>query len=444
MKYNLSFFISLVMAVSALSSCSNEEPTLATVSTGAVLNLRFNGATGNGTVENDGGGSVSNRGFCWSTSELPTIEDALVEAGEGLGSFSAEITELIGATTYFVRAYAINEAGVAYGEEVSFTTLPAPVLAQLTTTPISAITANAAQSGGTITNSGNSIITAQGICWGTTPAPTILGSKTTESLVANTFTSTLTGLSAGTTYYVRAYATNEVGTAYGNEISFSTNFITATLFAIKDAAIFNNQSGNAVNGNYGAGGSELLQVGFASPTGIYARSLIQFDLSSIPSNAVIESASLQFTTASSGTFTPEIRIQRLLQNWTEGTTSFCTYNASCNTQGVAITNGGSDVTWNERSYSSANTNLWTTAGGTFSSETSALSIDVGNTVLQYASSGLKTDVQGWVNNGSTNFGWILRTDFITNTSAMRRFRSREGAIAAGDASTAPKLVVVYR
>jgi hypothetical protein len=95
------------------------------------------------------------------------------------------------------------------------------------------------------------------------------------------------------------------------------------------------------------------------------------------------------------------------------------------------------------SYSGTGANSWTTIGGTFAALASATSVDVGASTILYNSVGLKNDVQGWVSNSATNFGWILKTEFITNSSAMRRFRSREGATASGDASTAPKLVITY-
>jgi hypothetical protein len=91
----------------------------------------------------------------------------------------------------------------------------------VTTTAISSITGTTANSGGTVTATGGAAITAQGVCWSTTTAPTIANSKTTNG-TTTPFTSSITGLTAGTTYYVRAYATNSVGTSYGNEISFTT------------------------------------------------------------------------------------------------------------------------------------------------------------------------------------------------------------------------------
>lgn len=95
--------------------------------------------------------------------------------------------------------------------------------ATLTTSAITNILANTATGGGNITNDGGFAVTARGVCWGTAPAPTIAGSKTINGSGSGAFVSALTGLSAGTLYYVRAYATNGLGTVYGNETTFTTN-----------------------------------------------------------------------------------------------------------------------------------------------------------------------------------------------------------------------------
>jgi hypothetical protein len=93
----------------------------------------------------------------------------------------------------------------------------------LTTTAVTLITNGTASSGGNITEQGAAEVTARGVCWSTTTAPTTaLATKTTDGPGTGTFTSTITGLTAGTLYYVRAYATNSAGTAYGNELSFTT------------------------------------------------------------------------------------------------------------------------------------------------------------------------------------------------------------------------------
>jgi uncharacterized protein (TIGR02145 family) len=94
------------------------------------------------------------------------------------------------------------------------------VLALLTTTAASSITQTTAVSGGTITYQGSSAITARGVCWSTSPNPTLSNSFSSNGSGIGTFTSNLVGLTGGTTYYVRAYATNGSGTSYGNQVSF--------------------------------------------------------------------------------------------------------------------------------------------------------------------------------------------------------------------------------
>lgn len=95
-------------------------------------------------------------------------------------------------------------------------------LATLTTTAITSITGGTASSGGTISNNGGSAITQKGICWSTSTSPTIANSKTMNGTNIGTFNSIINGLTINTTYYVKAYATNSTGTAYGNQISFIT------------------------------------------------------------------------------------------------------------------------------------------------------------------------------------------------------------------------------
>jgi uncharacterized protein (TIGR02145 family) len=92
----------------------------------------------------------------------------------------------------------------------------------VTTANVSDITPSGAVSGGTVTDNGGSDITARGVCWGTTQNPTISSGKTSNGSGNGPFTSNITGLTANTTYYVRAYATNSEGTGYGNEVSFTT------------------------------------------------------------------------------------------------------------------------------------------------------------------------------------------------------------------------------
>lgn len=98
---------------------------------------------------------------------------------------------------------------------------PVPVIATLTTTA-AAPALTTATSGGNISSDGGAAITARGVCWNTSAGPTVANSKTIDGTGTGIFASSVTGLTAGTIYYIRAYATNSAGTAYGNEVSFNT------------------------------------------------------------------------------------------------------------------------------------------------------------------------------------------------------------------------------
>ena len=176
-----------------------------------------------GYVSDDGGATVTARGVCWSTSQNPTISDSHTTDGTGTGGFTSNITGLDPLTTYYVRAYATNSAGTSYGSQVSFTTTEA--LAKVTTNVVSDVTIDNtninATCGGNVTDIGAYDVTARGVCWGTSTNPTISDSHTTDGSGLGSFTSNITGLTAGATYYVRAYATNSAGTAYGNQVSFT-------------------------------------------------------------------------------------------------------------------------------------------------------------------------------------------------------------------------------
>ncbi|MBO4645687.1 MAG: SprB repeat-containing protein [Bacteroidales bacterium] len=96
--------------------------TLPTVTTSTVTNIASTTAICGGNVTNDGGAAITARGVCWSTSQNPTVSNSHTTNGTGTGSFTSSLTGLAPNTTYYVRAYATNEVGTSYGEEVSFTT----------------------------------------------------------------------------------------------------------------------------------------------------------------------------------------------------------------------------------------------------------------------------------------------------------------------------------
>jgi|GEM_PF-571014 len=202
--------------------------TLPTVSTAAITNITTSSAVGGGNVTDEGLGSVTARGVCWSTSPNPTTADNTTNDGSGLGVFISSLTGLSENTTYYVRAYAANSAGTGYGGQLSFTTDTISV-PTVSTGTITNITTSSAVGGGNVINAGLGTVTARGVCWSTSPNPTIADNTTNDGSGLGFFASSITGLSENTTYYVRAYATNSAGTGYGTGRSFTTNSETVTV-----------------------------------------------------------------------------------------------------------------------------------------------------------------------------------------------------------------------
>lgn len=196
--------------------------TLPSVTTNVISNITQTTAKSGGNVLSSGGSPVKLRGVCWSTSSGPTISNSHTSNGSGIGTFGSSITGLTSNTTYHIRAYATNSSGTAYGDELSFITLQNPVVPTLTTATATNITQTSALSGGNVTSDGGASVTAYGVCWSTSPSPDLGDSYTYDGNGTGSFTSSISGLNSNTTYYIRAYASNNVGTSYGNQISFKT------------------------------------------------------------------------------------------------------------------------------------------------------------------------------------------------------------------------------
>ncbi len=178
------------------------------------------------SISSDGGASITAKGVVWSTSVNPTIAlTTKTNDGTGTGAFTSSITALSTSTLYYIRAYATNANGTVYGAQQSFTTLGA--VPTLSTTSASSISLTSASTGGNISSDGGTTITSRGVCWSTSSNPTVNDNKLVNGNGTGSFTINLTGLNGSTTYYLRAYATNAVGTGYGTQISFTTSALAA-------------------------------------------------------------------------------------------------------------------------------------------------------------------------------------------------------------------------
>ncbi len=196
---------------------------LPSVSTGALSGITNNSASCTSEITDDGGMAVTARGICWSSGHNPTVALATKTMdGTGTGIFNSSITGLTTGVTYYVRAYATNGIGTAYGNEVGFVATTQPTLATLTTLNAVGITNSSALCGGDITSEGNVPVTTRGVCWSTAVNPTITDNNLNIGSGPGIFSASITGLSSSTTYHVRAYAINSVGTAYGNDVQFTT------------------------------------------------------------------------------------------------------------------------------------------------------------------------------------------------------------------------------
>ena len=188
-----------------------------TVQTNEGTNITFTEATLNGNVISDGNSAVTDRGFMYGTNVSNLTQT--IQSGSGTGSFNEALTGLTLGTTYYYKAYATNSRGTSYGEAMQFTTLE-PTIPTVVTYDATDITTTAATISGNITSDGGSTITAKGFQYGTSADN--LANTVTLGIGAGAISTTLTSLDDNTTYFYRAYASNTIGTAYGETKTFTT------------------------------------------------------------------------------------------------------------------------------------------------------------------------------------------------------------------------------
>jgi len=221
LKNFIYFVLATVAFIAIVSSCKKEDneeagPKLITLAASNITNISaYSGAE----IKDKGKYEIIRQGICWSTKPNPTIADFHVKDESESDAFSMKITDLVPNTKYYLRAYATNYISTGYGNEIEFqTTGEKPVLS---TNQVTVKTYQSIECGGTIASDGGDVIVAKGVCWSENPEPSITDNKTAVDQGTGLFTSNITNLKSNTKYYIRAYATNSVGTTYGDIKSFT-------------------------------------------------------------------------------------------------------------------------------------------------------------------------------------------------------------------------------
>lgn len=234
MRNRFAFFNLIILLLSIVSCDKNDlvfdlpkvikKPT---IETNEIISITAFSANGGGSITYDGGENATARGVCYATISNPTTANSVVNSNTVSNYFSATIQPLLPNTTYYLKAFASNSAGIGYGNEISFKTLS--TIPTITTATASNITSSSASTGGNVTSDGGVNVTSRGICFSTSQNPTIFNTLVPMGMGAGAFAVNMIGLQPFTTYYLRAYATNSVGIAYGAQINFTTSASLATL-----------------------------------------------------------------------------------------------------------------------------------------------------------------------------------------------------------------------
>jgi hypothetical protein len=248
MKYMVRIFGVLLIII--VIQCSKKEekvevkPTLPVLTTSNVTEITRTTASSGGNVTSDGRANITARGICWGINPNPTISGSKSTNGTGIGSFTSTLTELQPNITYFVRAYATNSMGTAYGNEISFTTNQySDVIIEA---EVMAVSPYQVALSGKIIDDGGWDLYGFGFCYSTTTNPTIADSIewVAYSMGSNEIYGNLYGLIPCTTYYVRAFTSSTVPIVYGNELSFTTPMS----FQISTSDIYSMSSTTAISG----------------------------------------------------------------------------------------------------------------------------------------------------------------------------------------------------
>lgn len=233
-----------------------------TLTTSDVKNILITTCLAGGNISYDGGKPVVDRGVCLSLSANPTIQDIRIQIGQGEGDYDIVITKLKPFTTYFIRAYAINEIGISYGNELSFKTQDYRLVTLRTLDP-EAVQIFEATLGGETQDAGGGEIIQRGICLSRTPNPTIEDTRFNSSTNGlGMYKIVMSSLVENTKYHVRAFAQNEKGYAYGEDKIFQTQDIRLPKVETTNVTNESFSSANISGKLLDDGGVSIIEQGF--------------------------------------------------------------------------------------------------------------------------------------------------------------------------------------
>lgn len=201
-------------------SCTNQANT-PKVETKEITNISSASAIGLISILDDGGSKINSAGVCWNLTGNPSTSDYRTVNPATVGDLKVDISGLKPGTKYFVRAYATNQEGTAYGNTIEFTTKQE--LPKLSDINFILVDKTEAQCSASIISDGEQKIVSKGFCWSKNQEPTINDNKVESNASSSTFTCSIKGLEPGTQYYIRAFATSSSGTAYSQERTFTTS-----------------------------------------------------------------------------------------------------------------------------------------------------------------------------------------------------------------------------
>jgi len=210
--------IGLAALMVCFVACKKSTPPTVKIYDNAI-SVSYTSANVTGEVTDEGSSPVIDRGFVYGK-QGEARQDTMY-CGNGAGEFPTRLTNLEPNTTYNCMAFARNDACIAYSGKVTFTTLPM-AQSDITTSEPTDIGHTHATCGGYVNSDGGSEVTERGVCWATTLNPTTIDSHLNNGTGTGEFSINITGLTANTTYHVRAYAVNSKGTSYGDDVTFKT------------------------------------------------------------------------------------------------------------------------------------------------------------------------------------------------------------------------------